>query len=173
MTRRSAQAAGSSGVLQPKSKPTAKPAAGAARLLARAQLAFLSLKPLETGLYAGLPQVARLMLFARDEQAVLITTPERMRLYKDLAVLGRKNSINPGIADWSELEHHVVLDIATALEDFPSEPNAFRLELKVGQAYTRDDFLSRLEALGYEREENLDKADFDKIDGFFKVWAIP
>jgi transcription-repair coupling factor (superfamily II helicase) len=169
VTRRSAQAAGSSGVLQPPAKPTAKVAAGAARLLARAQLAIFSLQPLETGLYAGLPQVARLMLFARDEQAVLITTPERMRLYKDLAVLGRQSSINPGIADWAELENHVVLDITSALEDFPSEPNAFRLELKVGKSYTRDDFLTRLEGLGYEREENLDKADFEKTDGFFKV----
>ncbi len=169
VTRRSAQAAGSSGVLEPVRQPTAKPAAGAARLLARAQLAFSSLTPLETGLYNSLPQVARLLLFARDEQAVLITTPERLRLYKDLAVIGRKSNLNPSIADWGSLEHHVVLDIATALEDFPSAPNAFRLELKTGKSYTRNAFLESLEQLGYEREENLEKTDFEKTDGFFKV----
>ncbi|MFN3266812.1 MAG: DEAD/DEAH box helicase [Deinococcales bacterium] len=169
MTRRSAPAAGSSGVAKPKSQPTAPKAAGAVRSLARAELAYLSLSPLESGVYSALPQVARLMLFARDECAILITTPERLRLYKDLAVLGRKANINPGIKDWGNLETHAVLDIATALEDFPSQPNAFRLELKQGKNYTREDFLTALEQLGYEREENLEREDFDKADGYFKV----
>jgi transcription-repair coupling factor (superfamily II helicase) len=169
VTRRSAPVAGSSGVRQPKSEPTAPKAAGAARLLARAQLAYLSLTPLENGLYTALPQVARLMLFAADSKAILITTPERLRLYKDLPVLGRKAGINPGIADWGNLEAHNVLDIATALEDFPSQPNAFRLELKQGGNYTREQFLDALEQLGYEREENLERDDFEKTDGYFKV----
>ncbi len=146
-----------------------RPAAGSARALTRAPLAIESLKPLEPGLYAGLPHAARIMLFARDERAVLITTPERLRLYNDLPPLGRQVSVNPGIADWDGLESHVVMDIMTACEDFPSEPNKFRLELRVGQSYTRDQFLESLEDLGYEREENLDKDDFEKTDGFFKV----
>ncbi len=162
VTRRTAMGAGSS-------SSAVLSAPGGSRTLERAPLVIESLQPLEPGFYTGLPQVARLAVFARDERAVLITTPERIKLYRDLPVLGKPLSINPGIADWNTLEKHVVMDIATALEEFPSEPNAFRLELKVKQDYTRDEFLTRLESLGYEREENLDASDLEKTDGYFKV----
>ncbi len=142
---------------------------GNSRTLERAPLVIESLSPLPSGFYTGLPQVARLTAFARDERAVLITTPERIKLYRDLPVMGKQISINPSIADWSDLEKHVLLDIGVALEDFPSDPNAFRLELKVKQEYTRDLLLTRLEGLGYEREDSLDASDLEKVDGYFKI----
>jgi transcription-repair coupling factor (superfamily II helicase) len=167
VTRRTAKSAGSSGSAVLPASGVVAP--GGRRTLERAPLVIESLKPLEPGFYAGLPQVARLAVFARDERAVLITTPERVKLYRDLPVLGRGVSINPGIAEWSALENHVVLDIDTALEDFPSDETAFRLELAVGQKYTREEFLDRLEGLGYERESNLDASDLEKTEGYFNV----
>ena len=142
---------------------------GNSRTLERAPLVIESLSPLPSGFYTGLPQVARLAAFARDERAVLITTPERIKLYRDLPVMGKQVSINPSIADWSDLEKHVLLDITTALEDFPSDPDKFRLELKVKQEYTRDLLLTKLEGLGYEREDSLDASDLEKVDGYFKI----
>ncbi|NJK46251.1 MAG: hypothetical protein HC933_20110, partial [Pleurocapsa sp. SU_196_0] len=167
MTRRTATSAGSSGSAVLSTPGVSAP--GGRRTLERAPLVIQSLQPLEPGFYTGLPQVARMAVFARDERAVLITTPERVKLYRDLPVLGAGISINPGIADWNALENHVVLGIDTALEDFPSQPDAFRLELATGQKYTRDEFLDRLEALGYEREANLDASDLEKTEGYFNV----
>ena len=142
---------------------------GTTRTLERAPLVIESLSPLPSGFYTGLPQVARLAAFARDERAVLITTPERIKLYRDLPVMGKPVSINPSIADWSNLEKHVLMDITTALEDFPSDPDKFRLELKTKQEYTRDLLLTKLEGLGYEREDSLDASDLEKVDGYFKI----
>ena len=65
---------------------------GNSRTLERAPLVIESLSPLPSGFYTGLPQVARLAAFARDERAVLITTPERIKLYRDLS-LGLINKI--------------------------------------------------------------------------------
>ena len=129
-----------------------------------------NLPKLEPGAYSAVPQVARLALFAADPgPAVLIATPERARLYRDAPLFGAKLSVNPDIAEWPDLHKHVVLDIETALEEFPSQPEAFRLELAIGQTYTREDFLERLETLGYEREENLDADDLQKTEGWFRV----
>ena len=58
----------------------------------------------------------------------------------------------------------------TALEDFPSDPDKFRLELKTKQEYTRDLLLTKLEGLGYEREDSLDASDLEKVDGYFKIF---
>jgi transcription-repair coupling factor (superfamily II helicase) len=136
----------------------------------RAPLLTEFVRPLEPGLYSGLAQVSRMALFAADPgPALLIATPERAKLYADLPIFGAKTSTNPDIAEWPELQNHVVIDIETALEDFPSEPDKFRLELRVGQEISREEFLDRLEVLGYEREENLETDDLAKTEGFFKV----
>ena len=141
-----------------------------ARVSSRAALITESLPLLEPGAYAGVAQVARLALFAADPgPAVLIASPERAKLYRDAPIFGAKLSFNPDIADWPTNQKHVVLDIETAMAEFPSEPDKFRLELAIGQTYTRDEFLDRLEILGYEREENLDANDLAKVEGYFKV----
>ncbi len=147
-----------------------RPSKRDARVGSRAPLITESLPLLQAGAYAGVSQVARLALFAADPgPAVLIASPERAKLYQDAPIFGARLSFNPDIAEWPNLQKHVVMDIETAMAEFPSQPEAFRLELAVGQTYTRDEFLDRLEVLGYEREENLDANDLAKVEGYFKV----
>ncbi|MCY1701915.1 DEAD/DEAH box helicase [Deinococcus sp. SL84] len=101
-----------------------------------------------------LPQVARAALFAaHDGPAVLLTTPERVGLYASAGALGAPVSVNPGLGEWDTRHEHVVLDVNTALDLFPSDPAAHALSLVVGRDYAREDLLTRLEALGYERGE--------------------
>ncbi|HWG86104.1 MAG TPA: DEAD/DEAH box helicase [Deinococcales bacterium] len=117
-----------------------------------------------------MPQAARLAAFAADPgPAVLIATPERVRLYQDLAVLGQQVSLNPGVAEWPERHAHVVLDVECALADFPADPDAYRLELRVGDEYPREELLDRLYDLGYEREENLEPRALAKVDAYVSV----
>ncbi|GHG04821.1 transcription-repair-coupling factor [Deinococcus piscis] len=101
-----------------------------------------------------LPQVARAALFAAHAgPAVLLTTPERAALYASAGALGAPVSVNPGLADWDTRCEHVVLDVNTAMDLFPADPAAHSLTLAVGREYAREDLLSRLEVLGYERGE--------------------
>jgi transcription-repair coupling factor (superfamily II helicase) len=166
LMRRTAPKVGSPGVAV-REKPVSEKAT--TRSGTRAPLVTENLAPLEPGLHAGLSQVARLALFAADAGGVLISTPERLKLYADAPLFGARVSTNPEIAEWTDLHKHVLLDIETALEDFPSQPDAFRLELAPGMRFSRDEFLDKLEALGYEREENLESSDLAKTEGFFKV----
>ncbi|BBN94433.1 transcription-repair coupling factor, mfd [Deinococcus grandis] len=101
-----------------------------------------------------LPQVARAALFAAfPGPAVLLTTPDRLGSYATAGVLGAPVSVNPGLRDWDARHEHVVLDVNTALDLFPSRPEDHALTLKVGASYPRESLLSRLERLGYERGE--------------------
>ncbi|WP_261663526.1 transcription-repair coupling factor [Deinococcus sp. Marseille-Q6407] len=101
-----------------------------------------------------LPQVARAALFsAHQGPAVLLTTPERAALYASAGALGAPVSVNPGLADWETRHEHVVLDVNTAIDLFPSDPAAHALSLRVGGDFPREELLGRLEALGYERGE--------------------
>lgn len=82
----------------------------------------------------GLPAAARLMLFARHEgPAVLVTTGERLELFRQSGVFAEPSSVNPGLADWPERREKVVLDLASALKPFPTSPDHYALTLTLGQ----------------------------------------
>ncbi len=99
-----------------------------------------------------LPQVARAALFAAfPGPAVLLTTPDRLGSYVTAGALGAPVSVNPGLRDWDARHEHVVLDVNTALDLFPARPEDHALTLRVGSNYPREELLSRLERLGYER----------------------
>lgn len=99
-----------------------------------------------------LPQVARAALFAAYPGAcVLLTTPERLSLYAQAGALGAPVSVNPGLSDWEDRHKHIVLDVNTALDLFPSHPEEHAISFKVGRVYPREELLARLEKLGYER----------------------
>ena len=102
----------------------------------------------------GLPAAARLMLFARQEgPAVLVTTGERLELFRQSGVFADPSSVNPGLADWPERRDKVVLDLGSALKPFPTDPARYALTLALGQDYPRDDLLERLVHYGYGRDE--------------------
>ncbi|HEX2864157.1 MAG TPA: CarD family transcriptional regulator, partial [Deinococcales bacterium] len=141
-----------------------------ARAGVRSPLITQKLSPLPPGEYLGLPQVARAAFFAADDAAsVLVTTPARLGLFEHLPVLGRAVACNPGVADWADLPSHVVLDIETAVKDFPADPNRYALELRPGEEYPRGELLDRLDALGYEREENLSAAELEKAEAWYTL----
>ncbi|WP_110888831.1 DEAD/DEAH box helicase [Deinococcus yavapaiensis] len=120
---------------------------------ARPLTALVPRAPLGTLLM--LPQVARAALFAAHPgSSVLLTTPERLHLYAGAEPLGSALSVNPGLREWSGRERHVVLDVVTALDLFPRDPDAHALTLRVGETYPREDLLAKLEKLGYERGED-------------------
>jgi transcription-repair coupling factor (superfamily II helicase) len=101
-----------------------------------------------------LPQVARAALFAAfPGPAVLLCTPERAATYASAGALGAPVSVNPGLRDWDARHDHVVLDVNTALDLFPAHPEDHALTLAVGRSLPREDLLTRLERLGYERGE--------------------
>jgi transcription-repair coupling factor (superfamily II helicase) len=98
-----------------------------------------------------LPQVARMALFAAHQgPCVLLTTPDRLENYASSAILGAPVSINPGLKDWQSRHEHVILDVNTALDLFPADPDAHVLGLKVGASFARAELEKRLEKLGYE-----------------------
>ncbi len=112
------------------------------------------LTPAPTGNLLLLPQVARAALFsAFPGPAVLLTTPDRLGSYATAGALGAPVSINPSLRDWDAKHEHVVLDVNTALDLFPSQPEEHALTLAVGKHYPREALLTRLEKLGYERGE--------------------
>ena len=108
-------------------------------------------------------------LAAESAPSVLVTTPSRLSLFENLAVLGQAVACNPGVADWTELPRVVVLDIETAVKDFPADPAAHALELRVGAEYSRGGLLDRLDELGYEREENLDASELEKSESYYNL----
>ena len=104
------------------------------------------------GTFLLLPQVARAALFAAQAgPAVLLTTPERLPLYAASGTLGAKVSVNPGLKEWPAHAERVVLDVATALDLFPSVPGAHALSFELGRMYPRAELLAQLEKLGYGR----------------------
>lgn len=101
----------------------------------------------------GVPQVARLAIFARHQgPAVLVTTEERAALFRNSGVFAGPASFNPELSDWAEKREKVVVTLAHALRGFPRDPASLALPLAVGESYRRDEFLSRLVAFGYERD---------------------
>ena len=112
------------------------------------------LDPAPVGNLLLLPQVARMALFAAfPDNAVLLTTPDRLAAYASAGALGAKVSVNPSLRDWDTKHGHVVMDVNTALDLFPANPEDHALTLKVGATYPREELLSRLEKFGYERGE--------------------
>lgn len=112
------------------------------------------LSPAAVGNYLLLPQVARAAMFANfPEQAILLTTPDRLANYTTASVLGSPITVNPSLRDWDAKHSHVVMDVNTALDMFPAHPEDHALTLAVGQNYPREALLDRLEKLGYERGE--------------------
>ena len=125
-----------------------------------------------------LPQVARAALFAAHPgPAVLLTTPDRLPLYETAGALGSPVSVNPGLREWDDKREHVVMDVRTALDLFPVRPEDHALTFKVGRLYSRDELLSRLEKLGYERltDGRLDELGFilrgDTLDLYLSAEA--
>ncbi|AWN22795.1 transcription-repair coupling factor [Deinococcus irradiatisoli] len=110
-----------------------------------------------------LPQVARAALFAAHPgSAVLLTTPDRLPLYETAGQLGSPVTVNPGLREWDDKREHVVMDIRTAMDLFPARPEDHALTFQVGRVYHREELLSRLEKLGYERltDGRLDEVGF-------------
>ena len=102
----------------------------------------------------GVPAVARLMMFARHEgPAVLLTTGERLELFRQSGVFAEPASVNPSLSDWPEKREKVVLDLNSALRPFPVSPELYALTLTLGQSYPREAFLDRLVSFGFARDE--------------------
>jgi len=102
----------------------------------------------------GLPSAARLMLFARYEgPAVLVTTAERLSLFREIGVFAEPSSLNPSLSDWPDKHEKVVLDLSSALRAFPAAPERYALTLELGKAYPREVLLNRLVSYGYVRDE--------------------
>ena len=91
-------------------------------------------------------------MLARKAPAVLITTAERVNLYRDTGLFGTPSSLNPNLSDWQDKHKKVVLDLKTAVSSFPEQPEAYALTLEVGREYARDDLLTQLVSFGYERD---------------------
>ena len=91
----------------------------------------------------GLPAVARLMMFARHEgPAVLLSTTERLALFRQSGVFTEPASVNPSLSDWSGRREKVVLDLNSALRPFPVSPERYALTLTLGQEYPREGVFS-------------------------------
>ena len=102
----------------------------------------------------GLPAVARLMLLARQRgPAVLITTAERLELFSQSGVFDDPSSLNPSLSDWPDKREKVVLDLNTALQAFPVNPERYALTLELGRNYPREALLEQLVSFGYPRDE--------------------
>ncbi|MDF1522870.1 MAG: CarD family transcriptional regulator, partial [Trueperaceae bacterium] len=109
--------------------------------------------PSDGGRWLGLPTVARLARFARhDGPAVLVTTEERAAAFRDAAVFGAAVTFDPTLADWHARHAKVVLTVGHALRPFPSDPERYALELRLGSEIPRDDLLERLIRYGYDRD---------------------
>jgi transcription-repair coupling factor (superfamily II helicase) len=143
--------------------------AGAPRATTRSPLITEALSPASLGAHLGLPQVARVASFCADPgPAILLTTSERLGLYQSAPLFGRLTSTNPSIAEWAGRHDHVLLDLESALAEFPNDPSAFELRLARGQEISREDLLQKLFDLGYQREEDTEPEQLAKLDG----WVI-
>ena len=83
---------------------------------------------------------------------MLITTAERLPLFRDTGLFGTLSSTNPDLTDWQDKREKVTLDLETALRPFPNDPEQYALTLEVGREYSRDDLLEQLVSFGYERD---------------------
>ncbi len=102
----------------------------------------------------GLPDVARLSLFTEHKgPAILVTTNERMELFRDAAIFDSPVSHNPFIQNWAERKDKVVLSFEHALKVFPNNPEALQLKLELNQTYPRDALLEQLLSYGFERDD--------------------
>ncbi len=102
----------------------------------------------------GLPAVARLKMFARHEgPAVLLTTAERLPLFKQSGVFADPASVNPSLSDWPDKRKKVVLDLNSALRPFPVSPERYALTLTLGREYPREALLGQLVQFGLVRDE--------------------
>ena len=102
----------------------------------------------------GLPAVARLMMFARFEgPAVLLSTTERLALFRQSGVFAEPASVNPSLSDWPDKREKVVLDLNSALRPFPVSPERYALTLTLGQDYPREAILEQLVGFGFARDE--------------------
>ena len=101
----------------------------------------------------GLPAAARLALFVREEgPAALLTTAERLELYRDADAFGVPASLNPDLSGWAERFDKVVLSLEHALRPFPKDPDAYALTFKLGREYARETLLETLISYGFERD---------------------
>jgi transcription-repair coupling factor (superfamily II helicase) len=57
------------------------------------------------------------------------------------------------LSSWRQRRDKVVLSLRHALSAFPADPDAYVLGLELGRSYPRDALLTRLIALGYDRDE--------------------
>jgi hypothetical protein len=90
------------------------------------------------GYRVALPQVASALLFARERPPALLLAPEeRLKRYRDLAAFGAPVYVNPGLEALEE-RALFVMSYEEALSPFPEDPEAWRLVLEVGRAYSRE-----------------------------------
>lgn len=90
-----------------------------------------------------------------------MTLKERLPLYADLGVFGCTIYTNPAPELLTEpgedgplTQALLAVDYAHALMPVPEDLSAQRLELRTGQQYFRETLLTRLERLGYRRDED-------------------
>jgi transcription-repair coupling factor (superfamily II helicase) len=103
----------------------------------------------------ALPQVASALLFARERPPALLLAPEeRLKRYRDLTAFGAPVYVNPGLEALEE-RALFVMSYEEALSPFPEDPEAWRLVLEVGRAYSREGLLERLFKMGYARDEEV------------------
>ena len=101
----------------------------------------------------GLPAVARLARFAQTEgPAVLVTTSERLELFKDTNAFAIAASVNPDLSTWVDKFDKVVVSLEHALRSFPNNPDSFALSFELNRDYPREDLLETLITYGYERD---------------------
>ncbi|MFC4455980.1 DEAD/DEAH box helicase [Deinococcus sonorensis] len=113
------------------------------------------------GTVTQLPQVGRAALFAGYQgPCVLLTTPERLDVYRSADMLGAPLSVNPGLEGWQDRHEHVLLDIQTAMDLFPSRPEEHAISFQVGASLPRDALTEKLERLGYERSEDVEEPGY-------------
>jgi transcription-repair coupling factor (superfamily II helicase) len=103
----------------------------------------------------ALPQVAFALLFSQETPPALLLAPEeRLKRYRDLAAFGVPVYVNPGLEALEE-RALFVMSYEEALSPFPEDPEAWRLVLEVGRAYSREGLLERLWKMGYARDEEV------------------
>ncbi|MEZ4607295.1 MAG: transcription-repair coupling factor [Deinococcales bacterium] len=100
----------------------------------------------------GLPMLARMSLFCQEGAAILITTSERLALYRDGAVFGKSLSQNPFVDTWPYKSDKIVLSLEHALRAFPQDLSGLVLDLELTKDYPRQSLLDKLFDFGYERD---------------------
>lgn len=102
----------------------------------------------------AVPAADRLRRFMQHPgPAVLLSTAERLPVFRSGEAFGGRLSRNPDLSDWPQRSSHVLLDVSHALKAFPRDPSAWALLLERGGNYPRDWLLERLTTLGFHRDE--------------------